>query len=59
MNFLLQRVRDERGEGVISTGIAVLIMAIIGAAMFVAFSGVFDSATQQTEDSVDSIVTNG
>lgn len=59
MNSFLQRFRDDTGEGVISTGIAVLIMAIIGAAMFVAFSGIFDSATQQTEDSVDSIVTNG
>ena len=59
MNFLLQRFRDDAGEGVISTGIAVLIMAIIGAAMFVAFNGIFDSATEQTEESVDSIVTNG
>ncbi len=35
------------------------MVTIIGAAMFVAYSDVFDSATQQTEDSVDSILTNG
>lgn len=56
MNFIRTRLREEAGEGVISTGIAVLIMAIIGAAMFVAFSGVFDSATEKTEDSVNEIV---
>ncbi len=59
MKFIRTRLLDEAGEGVISTGIAVLIMAIIGAAMFVAFNGVFDSATEQTESSVDSIVNNG
>lgn len=48
-------MRGEAGEGVISTGIAVLIMALIGAAMWVAFSGVFDSASTQIEENVDSI----
>jgi hypothetical protein len=49
------RWRDELGEGVISTAIAVLIMALIGAAMWVAFSGVFDSASERTTDNVNQI----
>ena len=49
------RYRDELGEGVISTAIAVLIMALIGAAMWVAFSGVFESASERTTDSVNRI----
>ncbi len=51
----VDRYRDEVGEGVISTAIAVLIMALIGAAMWVAFSGVFDSASDRTVENVDQI----
>jgi len=58
VNLIRTRLRQEAGEGVISTGIAVLIMAIIGAAMFVAFNGVFDSAADKTESSVNEIVNN-
>jgi hypothetical protein len=46
---------DERGEGVVSTAIAVLIMALIGAAMWAVFNGVFESASQDVQDSVESI----
>ena len=49
---------DERGEGVISTGIAVLIMALLGAAMWVAFSGVFNSASDSIEENVECTTTN-
>lgn len=52
---LAGRSRDERGEGVISTAIAVLIMALIGAAMWVAFSGVFEDASERTTDNVNQI----
>jgi hypothetical protein len=52
---LVDRYRDEVGEGVISTAIAVLIMALIGAAMWAAFSGIFDSASQRTTDNVNQI----
>lgn len=52
---LVDRYRDEVGEGVISTAIAVLIMALIGAAMWVAFSGVFESASERTTDNVNKI----
>ena len=46
-------MRDERGEGVISAAIAVLIMAFLGAAMWVAFSGTMN----KTQTKVDSNVT--
>lgn len=47
----------EHGEGVISTGIAVLIMALIGAAMWVAFNGVFTDASDRIEENVNDIGT--
>lgn len=47
---LLRRVRGEAGEGVISAAIAVLIMAVIGAAMYAAFSMTMSNA-QSTIDS--------
>lgn len=49
---------DERGEGVISTGIAVLIMALLGAAMWVAFSGVFSTASDSIEENVECTTSN-
>ena len=52
---LRDRVAEEVGEGVISTAIAVLIMALLGAAMWVAFRGIFDGATDKTGTAVDSI----
>ncbi|MGI9607828.1 MAG: hypothetical protein ACR2P0_17000 [Acidimicrobiales bacterium] len=49
------RVHDDRGEGVISMAIAVLIVAFLGVAMWVAFKG-FASDTERTlEDQVDQI----
>lgn len=51
-------VAAEDGEGVISTGIAVLIMALLGAAMWVAFSGVFSSASDSIETNVECTTTN-
>jgi hypothetical protein len=50
------RIRSEdRGEGVISAAIAVLIMAFLGAAMWLAFKGIFDDASDKTRDNVDKI----
>lgn len=46
---------DDRGEGVISAAIVVLIMAFLGAAMWVVFRRVFGNATDQTEDQVSQI----
>ena len=42
------RQRDERGEGVISAAIAVLIMAFLGAGMWVAFNTIFDNTAETT-----------
>ncbi len=50
-----RRLAGQRGEGVISAAIAVLIMAFIGVAMWVAFSGTFDRAAERTDDLVDEI----
>lgn len=49
------RLGGERGEGVISTAIAVLVIALLGAAMWVAFQTIFDGATQNIGSAVDSI----
>lgn len=47
--------RDERGEGVISAAIAVLIMAFLGAAMWVGFKSIWGSAEKNTSTQVGSI----
>lgn len=47
--------RDEAGEGVISTAIAVLIMAFIGAAMWLAFNQLFTNAAGNIEGQVEQI----
>lgn len=50
-----ERVRDEVGEGVISTAIVVLIMALIGLGMWQLFDRVFDNAGQDIESNVNQI----
>jgi hypothetical protein len=49
------RFYEEIGEGVISTAIAVLIMALIGLAMWQLFSRVFNSAGEKVETNVNQI----
>ncbi|MBV9662268.1 MAG: hypothetical protein JO337_14040 [Acidimicrobiales bacterium] len=46
---------DERGEGVISTAIAVLVMAFIGVAMWVAFDATFNHAATHVDRQVNCI----
>jgi hypothetical protein len=46
---------DDRGEGVISAGIVVLIMALLGAAMWVTFRDVWKSVEADTKDKVEEI----
>jgi hypothetical protein len=46
---------DERGEGVISAAIVVLIMAFLGAAMWAAFKVIFDDAATNTRTEVNQI----
>ena len=45
----------ESGEGVISTAIAVLVIAFLGVAMWVGFQAIFDDASQSTRDQVELI----
>jgi hypothetical protein len=53
--WLDDHARDERGEGVISAAIAVMIMAFLGAAMWLAFKGIFDDAASSTSQQVSEI----
>ena len=53
---LLRRLRlDDRGEGVISAAIAVLIMAGIGALMWVGFKVMWEDTESNTKDKVAEI----
>ena len=53
---LLGRLRlDDRGEGVISAAIAVLIMAGIGALMWVGFKVMWEDTESNTKDKVAEI----
>ena len=47
--------RDEAGEGVISTAIAVLIMAALGALMWVGFKAIWENANSQTTNQISKI----
>ena len=49
------RLVGQAGEGVISTAIAVLVMALIGAAMWAVFQTVFDDAGERIQDNVEQI----
>lgn len=48
-------VGDESGEGVISTAIAVLIMAALGALMWVGFQEIWGNASRQTDSQITKI----
>jgi hypothetical protein len=48
--------RDQRGEGVISTAIAVLIMAFLGVGMWVAFNATFTKASSNVDHQVNSCI---
>ena len=48
-------MRDERGEGVISAAIAVLIMAVLGALMWVGFKAIWGDASSQTSTQIGKI----
>lgn len=51
-----ERLRhDDRGEGVISAAIAVLIMAGIGALMWVGFKSIWEDTESNTKDKVAEI----
>jgi hypothetical protein len=50
-----RRPHDERGEGVISAAIAVLVMAFIGVGMWVAFNSTFSHAAKHVDNQVNCI----
>lgn len=47
--------RRDRGEGVISAAIAVLIVAFLGAAMWVGFNTIWENAEADITEQVDHI----
>jgi len=49
------RARDDRGEGVISAAIAVLVMAFLGVGMWVGLQSIWDTAEENTADQVEEI----
>jgi hypothetical protein len=55
MSRFWSRLADERGEGVISLAIAVLVIAALGAVMWVSFSGIWENAEGRIQDSVNQI----
>ena len=48
--------RDQRGEGVISAAIAVLVMAFLGVGMWVAFNATFSNAEKNVDSRVSSCI---
>lgn len=49
--------RDDRGEGVISAAIAVLIVAFLGVAVWAGFSAAVESSTDKVNANVEKIGT--
>lgn len=49
------RMRDDRGEGVISAAIAVLVMAFLGVAMWVGLQQIWTTAETNTGEQVEEI----
>ena len=50
--------RDERGEGVISAAIAVLIMAFLGALMWVGFQTIWEDTEENIRTQTERIGTD-
>jgi hypothetical protein len=49
------RAWGDRGEGVISAAIAVLVMAFLGVGMWVGLQSIWDTAEENTADQVEEI----
>lgn len=54
-NYRTTLVRDERGEGVISAAIAVLIMAFLGVAVWIGFKATLGDSQKRVDDQVQQI----
>ncbi|MGI8492009.1 MAG: hypothetical protein ACR2KC_02985 [Acidimicrobiales bacterium] len=50
------RRREERGEGVISAAIAVLVMAFLGVGMWIAFNATFQHAAKNVDNQVNNCI---
>lgn len=48
-------LKDESGEGVISAAIVVLIMAFLGAAMWLAFDAIWSDTANRTSEQITKI----
>lgn len=55
LNYRAALSRDERGEGVISAAIAVLIMAFLGVVVWVGFKATLDNTQKKVDKQVDQI----
>ena len=53
------RLRDEAGEGVISTAIAVLILAFVGATMWLGFNAMMGSTCDAAANQLDTSIGSG
>lgn len=51
--------RDERGEGVISAAIAVLVFAVLGGLMYVGFQAIWGDVEQSVSNEVTTITDGG
>ena len=49
------KVREERGEGIVSVAIAVLIMAALGVVAYGAFDVLFNNTTDAAETQISNI----
>jgi hypothetical protein len=49
------RAEDERGEGVISMAIAILIVSFLGVAAWLAFKGILDGTEDKVQSGVEQV----
>jgi hypothetical protein len=59
LRSLATTVRDEAGEGVISTAIAVLILAFVGAGMWVGFNALMGDACDAAAGQISQNIGDG
>lgn len=52
---MADKLRDERGEGIVSVAIAVLIMAALGVVAYGAFDALFNNTTDAAETQISNI----
>lgn len=57
-NAIRTRLATDRGEGVVSMAIAILVVAALGAAMYLVFESVGDAAGDRAETQINKIGTD-